>query len=263
MKKIMLLLTLTLLVMVSTMAVESYTTTTVDSEARVTITNPNSPILIRAIEGLEIRQGESKHALTITNNMNVKIIITELEIEHNNLSLLLPFNTLPPRDSLSVYLKVDDHCRTGYLPNIPVIFTADFLDGSMNIVGNARIAATIDLEVLEGELELEITEEKLKALWNDESAPVGTKYFYQYRKKENHSWGDWIQIEPDTKFYKSMPGQYQFKALLGDQAVSPVKFIEIEEPSKKDKIKEEYEKHLKEHFNYQVEGLPESEGDEN
>lgn len=263
MKKILLLLSLALFVMVSTMAVDSYTTAIVDSEAKVTITNPNSPIIVRAIEGLEIRQGESKHALTITNNMNVTVEITGLEIDHNDLSFSFISSSIPSKESLSVDLKVDDYCRAGHLSSVPVIFTADFLDGSKNIVGNARIATTINLEVLEGELDLEITEEKLVALWNDDSAPDDTKYYYRYRKTEEHSWGDWIEIKSDTKFYKSIPGQYEFKACLGDKVVSQVQFIEIEKPSKEDKKKEEYEKYLEEHFNYQVEGLPESEDDNN
>ncbi len=253
MKKITLLLTLALLVMVSTMAAESYTSAIVNNEAVINITNPNSPILLRVIDGIEIRQGESKTVLNVTNNMNVSIKDIFLEIGHSDLSFIMGANSIPPGSSAQVELKVDDHCAIGLQSNLPITLSATFTGGQ------AHIKTSFNLVVIEGELDLEITEATLKALWNGDTAPEDTEYYYCYRETEKDSWGAWVQIKPDEDFYKHIPGEYQFEARLGKEAVSPVKSIVITIPTKEEERKAQQEALLEKYFKHEVEGLPDSE----
>lgn len=252
MKKLTLLLTLALFVMVSTMAADSYTSAVVNNEAIINITNPNSPILLRVVDGIEIRQGESKPVLNVTNNMNVNIEDIILEIGHSDLSFIMGANSIPPGGSAQVELKVDDHCAIGLLSNLPITLSTTFTGGQ------AHIKTTFNLVIKEGELALEVTDETLQALWNGDIAPADTEYYRRYRKTEGDSWGAWVQIEPDIKNYKHTPGEYQFEARLGNGVVSPVRSIVVTKPSKEEEEKARQKAKLDECFKHEVEGLPDS-----
>lgn len=255
MKKAILLLTLVLLIMATTVAVESYTSAEVNNEAKLNLANPNCPIMLKAEENLKIRQGESKAAITITNNMNVAINY-RVEIEHSKLSLLPTAGTiLPDHPPVSIEVAVDNNCNPQIFSKIPVILNANFTGG------DAQIQATLDLEVQEGKLELIVTEDSIMAFWNNIDAPDDTKYFYRYRKSESHNWPDcWTPISSDTDIKQIKAdhgaGEYDFKVQLGNNETrlsSPIKILASEETEKA-----EQEGLTDESFKHEVKGFSDS-----
>jgi len=255
MKKVILLLALFLLVMLSTIAVDSYSSAEVNNETMLNIAGSNCPITLTTEEDLKIRQGESKAAITITSNMHVPLNYA-VEIDHFALELLPAAGTIIP-DSFPVIIEVavDTYCDPQILFNIPVILIADFAGG------NARITAAIDLEVLEGELELYVIEDSLVAFWNDNEAPADAEYFYRYREPETHNWPDhWTPINPDDSIEQITsahgPGEYDFKVQLGNtraQLPSPIIILPDEEADET-----EQEELNNEYFKHEVKGLPDA-----
>jgi len=255
MKKVILLLALASLIMLTTVAVDSYSSAEVNSETKLNIANPNSPIMLITEEDLIIRQGESKTAITIINNMKVAVNYT-VEIEHMELTLLPAAGTiLPDHPPVSIEVAVDNNCDPQILSNVPVILYADFSGG------DARIQATLDLEVQQGKLELVVTEDSIIAFWNNNDAPDDTKYFYRYRESETHGWPEyWTPISHDSSVEKIKavhgPGEYDFKVQLGNnkaQLSSPIKVLSSEETEKT-----EQEALTDKYFKHEVKGLPNS-----
>ncbi len=216
MKKTILLFTMTLLILMSTLSVQSYTSAVVDSQATVRITNPDSLIFLSTFTNINIVQGEEAPAFTIKNNMNYTLNY-RLESPHQDMSFEPAEGAIISGKTETINLVVADDCNPGSY-QIPLVLNAAFHGGS------AEIKTTLDLLIEEGVLELEITDEKMQAYWNDNAVREGAEYFYRHRKDDESRWSEWIRItDPETKFYKHMDGEYEFKVKMNDIETMPEK----------------------------------------
>ncbi len=143
MKRIVLLVLLFTLAVVGLYYANAYTGAIVENPVSLNIANPHGMLSLVPVKNLEIEQGSSKKALTLTNNMGVYINY-KLECSHEGISLgedavdVL----LAPGDSDDIWLEVSGDCTPGPI-SLELILSARF-DG-----GRAEIKKTLPLTVLE------------------------------------------------------------------------------------------------------------------
>ena len=168
-------------------------------------------------------QGDSELALSVKNNTKDTISFS-LGHEHAYLTLQPQGDRLAPGATREIYVHVNPLCPAGDI-NLPVYLRAE--------VGGERIGmeTSLILNVIPGELDLELSDNRLVVLWNGEQAPRGVFVYYRLPGARNWQlWGETPRIDPPANL---SPGTYrfEFKAELGD-VVSTVETFEItvEEP---------------------------------
>ncbi len=139
-KKIMFLAVIFVLAVVSVYYANAYTSAMVENPVSLSVTNPHGMLSLIPEEDLNIKQGESQKALTVTNNMGVYISF-RLEHSHQALSLENGSGILSPGESRAIMLTVSNLCSIGSI-SLEIELCADF-DG-----GRAQVRTTVPLQVL-------------------------------------------------------------------------------------------------------------------
>jgi len=176
------------------------------------------PVILEPAPYFSVVQGDSELALTVKNNTKNPISFS-IGHEHAYLTFQPQGDRLAPGATREIYVHVDPLCPVGEI-NLPVYLRAE--------VGGERIGmeTSVLMNVIQGELDLELSDNRLVVLWNGEQAPRGV--FVNYRlpgARDWQLWGETPRIDPPALL---SPGTYsfEFKAELGD-VVSAVETFEI------------------------------------
>ena len=176
------------------------------------------PVILEPAPYFPVVQGDSELALTVKNNSKNPISFS-LGHEHAFLTFQPQGDRLAPGATREIFVYVDPLCPVGEI-NLPVYLRAE-VDGE-----RIGMDTSVLMNVIQGKLALELSDNRLVVLWNGEQAPRGVFVYYRLPgARDWQLWGETPRIDPPAQL---SPGTYrfEFKAELGD-VVSAVETFEI------------------------------------
>jgi hypothetical protein len=235
-----------LLSLVLTHSAVSFSSTAIGSGVDLTVTGPSHGLVsfVSPSSGShEIRQGQSKEVLVVTNNLGQNIYglrtsVLRCSPENVRARLFLGHpetDFLGPGEFTFISLSAADDCPVGDV-DLTVGLEAEF-DG-----GKARVLADLSVHVEKGELTLLLGADGFTTSWNGGESPEGTVILYRYKPLDGgeSDWTGW-QEAGGASLGETLPGYYEYKAVFGStesevisRYVEPPAEPEAEEASEAD-----------------------------
>jgi len=167
-------------------------------------TFPEDMVTIEQADRVSIVQGKSDRAFEVINRMSIPVVFT-LGYAHPHLTPEPISSTLAPGAARDIILYVDDLCPVGDI-NTLVYLTAETEDENLGMK-----TYNIMLNVIPGELVLDMQDGFITATWNGEPAPEGVMLFYRDTEDEEERWRD-LGLVPYTLPPDNIrPGYYLFE----------------------------------------------------
>ena len=167
-------------------------------------TFPEDMVTIEQADRVSIVQGKSDRAFEVINRMSIPVVFT-LGYAHPHLTPEPISSTLAPGAARDIILYVDDLCPVGDI-NTLVYLTAETEDENLGMK-----TYNILLDVIPGELVLDMQDGYITATWNDEPAPEGVMLFYKDTEDEEERWRDLGQVPYTLPPDNIRPGNYLFE----------------------------------------------------
>jgi len=174
-------------------------------------TIPEDMVAIEQADRISIVQGKSEQVFKVINKTNMPVFFN-LGYAHGHLSLEPLTGILAPGAVRDITVSVDDLSPLGDI-NTMVYLKAE-AEGESLGMGTYHLL----LNIIPGDLKLEMQDDYITATWNDEPAPEGVMLFYRDTEDEQERWRELGEIPYTWPPDNIRPGNYLFEfiAIYGE-----------------------------------------------
>ena len=168
-------------------------------------------VAIEQADRISIVQGKSEQAFKVINKANVPVFFN-LGYAHGHLFLEPLSGTLAPGAARDITVSVDDLSPLGDI-NTMVYLKAEAEGESLGMETYHLL-----LNIIPGDLKLEMQDGYMTATWNDEPAPEGVMLYYRDTEDEEERWRELGEIPYTLPPANIRPGNYllEFIATYGE-----------------------------------------------